>query len=166
MYKNEIPLMPDKPNFPLKPVWVGQGSAAIFRFTGLPLVTGISIQLALIPLEDGEAGIYSGTIENGTGTVYVAGWAFPDAGQSTYEAVLIVAGEDVGDESTGYWCGRGSLNIMAATQSGVTPVPPVVIPADSYAYSPITELYYKITAVVNELGEITLQVAKEGVSHV
>jgi len=158
--------MPDKPNFPLTPAWVGKGSAAIFKFSNVPKVADISIQLVITPVGGGDAVVYPGTVADGIGTVYVAGWEFDTVGQSSYEVTLITPALTDGGDPVGYWSGRGLLNILSATATGLTPAARPVIPAESYAYNATTGLYYKITAVVNDDGEITLDVASEGVSYV
>ncbi len=163
MYRNVIQLRPDKPNFPLSPVWVGDASAAVFLFPGLH--SGITaISLLITPVESGAVEEVAGTVEDGVGTVYCAGWVFPDTGITKYEVALTASAPD-GTDDLVFWAGTGILTVLPASLEGINPVKPI-IPQNSYARDPETGLYHLITAELNELGEITLSVATEGIENV
>lgn len=165
MYRNEITLSTGTPNFPLKPCWVGDGSAALFIFPDLQAdITGISVLITGI--DSGTVQTVAGTIDESTGTVYCAGWLFPGTGTTQYEVILYTADPAGGDDDIAYWAGKGILTIMAASMEGIEPTHPAIIPENSYARDPATGLYHLITATTNSLGEITLSVADQGVSNV
>jgi hypothetical protein len=168
MYYRVITINAAQPNFPLSPVWVGDGSAAVFWFDNLPAnITGISLLLTPVGGGDVEevAGSVTGVPGSNMGTVYCAAWLFPDTGTTQYEVVLYAADPAGGAEDVAYWAGKGVLTVMAASMEGITPVKPIV-PKNSYARDPLTGLYHLITAEQNELGEIVLSVATEGVENV
>ncbi|MDD2598372.1 MAG: hypothetical protein PHO37_03985 [Kiritimatiellae bacterium] len=167
MYKNTISLRPDKPNFPLTPIWVGMGSAALFRVSGLPKIDGLTIRLILRPLiSDDESIAIDGEVDDGAGRIYAASWYFPTAGQTKYEIIFFIPPANPGDDPVAYWCGSGQLNIMEAATEAYLPGPPPIIPPETYVRNPLTGLYHLVTAIQNDYGDITLSVAEEGIHHV
>ena len=62
------------------------------------------------------------------------------------------------------WLGTGPLIVRDNPANG-SPVPPEVIPADTYIRNPVTGLYHKLLADVNELGEITTYCDPEGIQR-
>jgi len=167
VYKNEITLSSGTPNFPLKPCWVGKLSAAKFRFLNVPNVEGMTIRVVVGPMSDsGSAYTVDGTVANGIGSVYVGGWLFTMAYTTTYEVILFEPAEVEGDDPIAYWVGKGALCVMDATTAALTPEQPPIIPPETYVRSAATGLYYLVSAAENDLGEITLEVAEEGVEDV
>ena len=165
MYRREIKLRADLVNFPLEPVWVGQASAAVFRVTNIPAgISAVSI-LITTAADDAAQECAGSTVSLGEATVYCAPWIFAEVGTGNYQVVLSAADPSGDEEEVKFYAGTGLLTVMDAELGGIQPVAPV-IPRNSYARNPITEKYHLITAEVNELGEITLSVAEEGVDNV
>lgn len=167
MYNNKIFLMPDRPSFPLSPIWIGQGSAARFQFLNLPKIEGLTIRLILRPmLAGGESLAIDGSVASGTGTIYCAGWYFPSPGQTKYEVIFFIPASDPASDPIAYWAGRGQLNVIAAATEAYIPGPPPAIPPETYVRNTVTGLYHLVSAAQNEYGDITLTVAEEGISNV
>lgn len=158
----DVTLAPDRVNFPLRPVYVGQGSALKLRLLGLP--DGSAAKLILTPVDGSPAQAYSSTaLEDGTVEVYLPGWAFPDEGLTTYE---INAYEGEGDDAITRWLGRGALSVLAANTSAEVPEAPA-FPDGSYYWNPVTRLYYRVSVEIDpDTARMTLAVSQEGVTHV
>lgn len=174
MYKNTIMLMPDKPNYPLQPVWIGQSSAALFRLINVPKISGLVVRLAIQPLaiaeEEPPTPIYfDGTFDylSGVATVYVPGWNFPTVGQTGYNVAMLdapTAEADATGDPHGYWVGCGQLNIMPAITTALLPNPPPIVLPDTYLRNPITGLYHLLSAELNPIGEIVTSLDPTGVT--
>jgi len=162
MYRQTVTLDPAKPNFPLTPLFVGQGSAAVVILSDVP--AGASAALIITPVGGGTPVAYAAAANAATGDleVYAAGWAFPTAGTTKYE-ITFTTGE--GDTERTFWAGSGLLHVMTAATVADIPNAPV-LPQDTYVRSPVTGLYYLVTVELNELGEPVLTTASEGVEHV
>jgi len=68
--------------------------------------------------------------------------------------------DENGEAVTGYILGVADF---AVASFSATPAP--VIPADTYIRNPATGKYHKLTAELNELGEITIDVDEEGIDR-
>ena len=90
---------------------------------------------------------------------YFAPWYFPDvSGELRYHVV----GWDTNGNAR--WLGTGALSVVENPANG-SPVVPEIIPADTYIRNPLTGLYHKLTAELNELGEIAVTVEAEGIQR-
>lgn len=156
MYRNKITLKPDTPNFPLKPVWVGTSSGALFLFDGIPEAAE-SVRLYITKAGAAEPVYFEGSFDEATGqwTAYAGGGNFQAAGQGSYEVEFVTEGPQY------YWCGRGLLTVTAASGGGSGGTGTL---ADQYVRDPITGLYYKVVIATNELGQKLLDIDQEGVS--
>jgi len=167
MYNRKITLAPDRPNFPLTPVWCGCGSALKFLLDEDTVPLDLySCLVAITPVGGGTAQAYVGVKNATTGIweIYVPGWGVPTVGETQYEVVLTVGTEAV---NTTYWAGKGILTVWAASTSAEIPIAPAIIPADTYVYDAETELYYLVTATRDPVtGLIALAVSQEGVANV
>jgi hypothetical protein len=154
MYKRTVEVTPDKPNFPLTPVWVGMNGAALFSITGLPTETE-SARLWITKVGASVAVYFDATWDETEEVwyAYAGGANFPTVGQGSYEVEF----ED--DEGRTFWSGRGVLSVLLASGGGTVGAG---TPADSYVRNPITGLYHKVTVRVNELGEFTTEVSQTG----
>ena len=68
------------------------------------------------------------------------------------------------EKSNARWLGTGPLIVRDNPANG-SPVVPEIIPADTYIRNPATGLYHKLTAAVNEYGEIVLDCDPEGIER-
>lgn len=157
MYRNKITLKPDTPNFPLKPVWVGVNSDALFVLDRVP--AGCTARLYVTKINAAIAVYFDANISTTTGAVYihVAGANFPAAGTGgKYEVLLL-------ETTTGhsYWAGAGLLNVLPASNGTVTAGYGNAM--DTYVRDPATGLYYRVWAEINEDGDVTTHTDQEGV---
>ena len=60
--------------------------------------------------------------------------------------------------------GTGPLIVRDNPADG-SPVTPEIIPADTYIRNPATGLYHKLTAAVNEYGELRIDLESEGIQR-
>ena len=96
---------------------------------------------------------------DGTWRCYLSPFCFPAAATGLeYHAV----GMDANDNPR--WLGKGTLDIYANPADGSGAVPPIV-PRDTYIRNPVTGLYHLLTATVDGDGNITLDLAEEGVER-
>lgn len=155
MYRNTITLTPAEPNHPLKPVWVGTNSAALFLFAAVP-ADAETVKLYITKV-GASVPVYFEASQNEAGEWYaLAGGAnFPSAGQGSYEV------EITDGDGNAYWCGRGIVTVQAASGGGSAGAG---TPAEQYVRNPDDGLYYKIQIITNDLGQKTLTVAQEGES--
>lgn len=163
MYRQTTTITPATPNFPLAPLWVGQGSAALVLISGVP--AGATAALILTPVGGGTALSYGSTVSETTGevSVYVAGWAFPTAGQTQYE-ITLTTGE--GDTEAVYWAGKGLLSVWAASTVADIPAAPA-IPTDRYLYVPADGKYHLLSGDLDPVtGMFTCAMGQEGYATV
>ena len=161
MKTNYITIRPDRLNFPLDQCAVGRLSSAVFTVGGeIPddiEAIGVRIEYA----DDGSTETYTAIgvkQADGTWRVYIAPAYFP--AESTELKYHVIGTDSNGNPR---WLGTGCLRIIENPARGSSVVPDIV-PRNSYAYNPVTGLYYKIWAEVNELGEITLTTDQEGIA--
>lgn len=162
MYEKIITLRPDKPNYPLDPVWVGQGSAGKIILAAVPSAV-TAVKAVIVPVGGSVAEAHAGALNATTGLweIYIAGWSFPAIGATTYEIVLTVGTET----PVSYWAGKGILTVWAASTVADIPNAPLV-PHDTYVYNVTTGLYHLVTGEINDLGQPVLNTSTEGVAVV
>ena len=98
-------------NFPLRPLYVGQGSAVVVRVIGA--ASAASAKLVMTPVGGGTPLAYAsapGPAESHE--IYIAGWAFPSAGPGKYEIELMTGS---GDLERTFWAGKGDVNVLPAS---------------------------------------------------
>ena len=163
MYRQTVTIAPATPNFPLWPLWVGQGSAAIVILSGVP-ASAVDAAIILTPVGGGTKLLYAAVKNETTGLmeVYIPGWSFPTVGDARY-AVEFTMG--TGDQSKTFWSGRGDLHVWEAETNADIPNAPI-IPHDTYIRSPVTGLYYLLTVEFNDLGQPVSNYSTEGFANV
>lgn len=166
MRAQNIRIRPDCLNIPLSTCFVGRLSSAVLVIGGeVPNdVSGVTVQIGRT--EDPEthkprqnftaAATRQG---NGTFTCYLSPFHFPDESSSLKYHIL---GTDA--KGNARWLGTGNLVVLGNPANG-SPVVPEIIPADTYIRNPVTGLYHKLTAGVNDLGEIVLDCDPEGIQR-
>lgn len=149
--------------FPLVPITVGRLSSAEFEIVG-DLGSYLSIRMEFSRV-DGSGGsrrepFAVAAVKNLRGdawSVYASPFCFPDADCGLEYQV-------VGKDSHGNdrWLGTGRLEVSACGANGSSEEPPIV-PRDTYLLNPVTGLYHRLVAEVDEDGVLTVAVDQEGV---
>lgn len=137
MYERVIELQPDKPNFALPPVWVGQGGEALYLLRNVPTVaTGAGVVFKPYGAVSGQ--YFAGDLNSETGDwhVYVSAAYTGTLGQGTYEVAYVV-------DTRSYWAGRGQLNIVASHLAGTVPVADLSAP-DTRVRCADNGLWYRV----------------------
>ena len=96
---------------------------------------------------------------DGSFRCYLSPFLFPDV--SAALSYSIVAGDTANNPR---WLGSGALIVLENPANGSSVVPPIV-PADTYIRNPATGLYHLLTASLNEDGELTINLADEGIER-
>ena len=169
MKTNNIKITPDRLNFPLAQCVVGKlSSAVIILYGDIPDdVEDVAVQIERVP----DAGTgerpanYSASASEVQGAsprsfrCYLAPWYFPEAADDLKYHVL---GLDA--HGNPRWLGSGVLRVLENPSNG-SAVTPDLVPADTYVRNPVTGLYHKLTAAVDEYGNLTIDLADEGVER-
>lgn len=145
--------------WPLRAVWAGALSSLTLHVEDVPPgFTALEVQFGA----PGRAAPIraAGVLERGgVWRVYAAPWCFPEASDGLEYQVV---GTDA--EGARAWLGTGSLAVRANNAGGSADAP-AIVPADTYVRNPVTGLYHRLTAEVNEHGEVTVAVEEEGVER-
>jgi hypothetical protein len=167
MKAHNIRLRPDRLNDPLATCFVGKLSSAVFVIWGdIPDdVDTITVQIGRTEDPDTHQPRPNFTaaateVEGQTPRcfrAYLSPFLFPDTSDALEYHVI---GTD--DHGNARWLGTGPLIVRDNPVNG-SPVPPEVIPADTYIRNPATGLYHKLTAAVNEYGELSIDLESEGI---
>lgn len=94
-----------------------------------------------------------------TWRAYVSPFVFPVVGMSLEYSVVGADGHD-----NPRWLGTGQLNVVDCPAQGSADAPDVV-PRNCYIRNPVTGLYHELTAAVDEDGNLTINLADEGVER-
>lgn len=167
MKENQVTIRADRLNRPLETCFVGKLSSAVFRIVGdIPDdIDGITVQIGRT--EDAithqpRPNYTVAANRNADGTAfrcYLAPFCFPDVSDAL--EYHVVATDTNGNAR---WLGSGPLIVRDNPADG-SPVAPEIIPADTYIRNPVTGLYHKLTAVVNEYGELSIDLESEGIQR-
>ncbi len=165
MKENRIRLRPDRLNAPLETCFVGKLSSAVFRIGGdVPDdIDDISVQIGRTAdpnTHDPRKNFTAAATRQPDGSFrcYLSPFHFPDVSDALKYHVL---GTDA--DANPRWLGSGALVVRDCPANG-SAVTPDVIPDDAYAYNPVTKLYHKLVAEVDEDGVITVAVEQKGVA--
>ena len=152
-------------NFPLRTIWQGVLSSAVVVIHGMPAdIDGAGIVFGVAPsgTTPHDPPVYRAPATrqaDGTWRAYVMPAVFPVVGLSLEYSVV---GEDSHENPR--WIGTGQLNVVDCPAAGSADAPDI-IPADTYVRNPITGLYHKLTAVVDEDGNLTINLDDEGIER-
>ena len=159
-----IHVRPDRLNFPLPTIYAGRLSSAVVTLCGdIPDdVEAITIYFGQPP--DGNTprdpvGAAATRQTDGTFRAYCAPFLFPEAATDLQYDLL-----GLDSKNNPRWLGGGTLQVLASPAEGSSVVPPIV-PPDTYIRNPATGLYHKLTATADEDGNITVNLADEGVER-
>ncbi len=151
-------------NFPLRTIWQGVLSSAVVVIHGMPAdIEGAGIVFGVAPTGQTphDPPTYRATATkqaDGTWRAYVSPFTFPVVGLSLEYSVV---GTDVHENPR--WLGTGQLNVVACPANGSADAPDI-LPRDAYIRNPVTGLYHKLVAEVDEDGIVTVAIEQEGVS--
>ena len=167
MKENQVTIRADRLNRPLETCFVGKLSSAVFRIVGdIPDdIDGMTVQIGRTDDPTTHQPRQNFTVaanrnaDGKTFRCYLSPYCFPDVSDALEYHVL---GTDTNGNAR--WLGSGPLEVLDNPANG-SPVPPEIIPADTYIRNPATGLYHKLTAEVNDLGEISVGVDSEGIER-
>lgn len=166
MREQNIRVRPDRLNVPLATCFVGRLSSAVFVVGGdIPGdVSDLAVQIGRTA--DPETHLprpnfTAAATRQGDGSYscYLSPFFFPDVSGSLEYHVVGTDGK-----GNARWLGTGALVVLDSPANG-SPAAPEIVPADTYVRNPVTGLYHKLTAEVNEHGEVTVAVEEEGVER-
>ena len=171
MKAQHIKIRPDRLNAPLATCNVGRLSTAVFLIEGdIPDdVATIAVLIGRTPDPQTQEPRPNFTAAAGETTpdesaartfhCYLAPFFFPDAADALEYHIMAT---DANDNPR--WLGTGPLIVRDNPADG-SPVTPEIIPADTYIRNPATGLYHKLTAAVNEYGELSIDLESEGIQR-
>ena len=166
MKTNIIRLRPDRLNDPLATCFVGKLSSSVFTICGdVPDdVSGLTVQIGRTedPASHQPRPNFTAAAArqpDGSFRCYLSPFHFPDVSDALEYHIV---GADV--HGNARWLGTGPLVVRDNPADG-SPVVPEIIPADTYIRNPVTGLYHKLVAEVNDLGEIAVAVDPEGIER-
>lgn len=161
MKAHNIILRPDRLDLPLPTATVGKESSAVFIIVG-DIPDDIPSMTVKISKANGELVTAAATEVTGSSArcfrCYLSPFHFPNANDGLFYHVF---GTDTGGNPR--WLGSGSLRVLEKP-SGAGSAPDIV-PPDTYIRNPATGLYHKLTATVDEDGNLALDLADEGVER-
>ncbi len=163
-FKGIIAVNENALQLPLIPIFAGKLSSMVVKITNAPDdIDTVVLTIGRTPDVDGSPrppfAIAATSLGGGTYRAYCNPYCFPDeATNLTYSVV--------GNDTSGNprWLGTGSLRVLENPANGSS-VTPQVIPSDCYAYNPTTGKYHKITASLDEFGNISLDVESDGINR-
>ena len=171
MKAQHIRIRPDRLNAPLATCNVGKLSSAVFVIEGdIPDDTDtIAVQIGRTPDPQTQeprknfTAAASETTPQGSAArafrCYLAPFYFPDEADALEYHIVATDTND-----TPRWLGTGPLIVRDNPADG-SPVTPEIIPADTYIRNPATGLYHKLTAAVDEDGNLTVALEDEGIER-
>lgn len=167
MKENIVTIRADRLNRPLETCFVGRLSSAVFRIVGdIPDdIDGLTVQIGRTAdptTHQPRENFTAATTRNADGKTYrcyLSPFMFPDV--SDVLAYHVLGGDANGNTR---WLGTGALVVKDNPANG-SPVVPEIIPADTYIRNPATGLYHKLTAAVDEDGNLTVALEDEGIER-
>ena len=163
-YKGKIEVDENSLQLPLVPLFAGKLSSMTLAVSNVPTdITDLALVVGRTPDVDGSARapfkVAAAKQADGTFRAYCNPYCFPDEAANLWYSL-------VGTDESGNprWLGTGKLKVLDNPANG-SAVSPSIIPQDCYAYNPTTGKYHKITASLDEYGNISLDVESEGVAR-
>ena len=163
-YKGTVEVDENSLQLPLVPLFAGKLSSMTLAVSNVPAdVTDLALVVGRTPDVDGSARnpfkVAATKQTDGTFRAYCNPYCFPDEAANLWYSL-------VGTDESGNprWLGTGKLKVLDNPANG-SAVSPSIIPQDCYAYNPTTGKYHKITASLDEYGNISLDVESEGVAR-
>ena len=161
-YKGTIEVDENGLQLPLVPLYAGRLSSMVLSAANVPAdIADLALYVGRTPDAEGSARnpftVAATRQTDGSWRVYCNPYCFPDESAALWYSF-------VGTDESGNprWLGTGKLRVLDNPADG-SAVAPSIIPQDCYAYNPTTGKYHKITASLDEYGNISLDVESEGV---
>ena len=163
-YKGKVEVDENSLQLPLVPLFAGKLSSMTLAVSNVPAdIEALALVVARTDDADGKARdpfkVAATKQDDGTWRVYCNPYCFPDEAANLWYAIVGTDGE-----GNPRWLGTGRLKVLDNPANG-SAVSPSIIPQDCYAYNPTTGKYHKITASLDEYGNISLDVESEGVDR-
>ena len=153
----EIIIDESRLNWPRRKIYAGVLSSLDVIVKGVP--SGVSELEIRFGAEGRENPISARgrMVQDGVWHVYAMPFCFPAAaGDLKYEIVCTDEGGNA------RWLGTGALAVLACGAAG-SEEEPQIVPRDTYLRNPVTGLYHRLVAEVDEDGVLTVAVDQEGV---
>ena len=144
-------------NWPRRKIYAGVLSSLDIVVKGVPLgVSGLEIRFGAAG-SDVPFSARGRMCADGSWHVYAMPFCFPAAASGLeYEIVCTDA------DGNARWLGTGALDVLACGANG-SGEEPTIVPRDTYLRNPVTGLYHRLVAEVDEDGVLTVAVDQEGV---
>ena len=144
-------------NWPRRKIYAGVLSSHDIVVRGVPLdASGLEIRFYSSG-RDTPLSARGRRVADGEWRVYAMPFCFPEeACGLKYEIVC------TDSDGNPRWLGDGALDVLACGANGSGEEPPIV-PRDTYLRNPVTGLYHRLVAEVDEDGVLTVAVDQEGV---
>lgn len=167
MKTNTVRPNPDRLNFPLASCHVGKLSSAVFTVCGDITDDVDSMDAEIERTTDPDThqprpNFTAATRQtDGTFRCRLSPFCFPEIAPDLH---YHVTGTDTAAPTANpRRLGTGALRILGDPANGSSSSPEI-IPADTYVRNPVSGLYRKLVAEVNEDGELAVAIDKEGIS--
>ena len=168
MKTNVIRLRPDRLNIPLATCPVGKLSSAVFVFCGdIPCdIRALAVQVERTPdpvTHEPRPNFTAAATRQTDGTFrcYLSPFCVPDIAPGL--RYHVIATDTAVPTANPRWLGTGDLRVLENPANG-SPVVPEIIPADTYVRNPVTGLYHKLVAEINEDGEMSISIEQGGIA--
>ena len=165
MKAQHIRIRPDRLNAPLATCNAGRLSSAVFVIGGdVPDdIESLTVEIERTPDPNTHQPRPNYTAAStrqtdGTFRCYLSPCYFPEIALDLHYHVV-----STDKNGNPRWLGTGALRILENPANGSS-VSPEIIPADTYIRNPATGLYHKLVAEVNEDGELSVAIDKEGIN--
>lgn len=147
----------DDPQRPLPAIPVGRGSVFEADIHNVPdTLDELQIHIGRIDREGAFTPVNCIARSDRRWYGYVNGLAFPDVGKAEYH----ITGIDT--RGCSHWLGSGVVRVMPSVlHSDAAPI----IPEDTYLRNPATGLWHKLTASIDEYGNIVPEIETEGITR-
>lgn len=161
-----ITLSPDRLNQPLQPLYAGLLSSLVVEVGSAAVPADVeSVRILFERTDDADGSerkpvsVAATLTDAGAYRAYCSPFCFPDISETLHYHVM---GTDTNGNPR--WLGSGQLRVRENPANGSAEEPPV-IQSDTYIRNPVTGLYHKLTAFVDEYGEVSVSVAEEGIER-
>ena len=153
----EIIIDESRLNWPRRKIYAGVLSSLDVIVKGVPMgVSDLEIRFDAAG-RDRPISARGRMVQDGVWHVYAMPFCFPSAaGDLKYEIVCTDEGGNA------RWLGTGALAVLACSAAG-SGEEPQIVPRDTYLRNPVTGLYHRLVAEVDEDGVLTVAVDQEGV---
>lgn len=161
MYKMKVKIDESRLNFPLRTMNAGLLSSFYLELVDVPsTAASVNVYVEYLDGDGATQNFVCACSEATTGdwTCYCVPLTFPAVSESGLKYHVVATDEN----DNAMWLGSGDLRVLDNPANGGG-VEPSVVPGDCYIRNPTTGLYHLLTAVTDEDGNLTIQLADEGI---